>query len=317
MSVQRVKEIYRNKEEDFVFPLKPLYDVQNRQLAIPDKTKLDAVAVADRAAAEWECLPGDSVAQPGQGESSSSGHRDAPIQSLLGSVPEEEVHDAKPLELSKELPDEAANHPKGPASRGEVADAQRDVKLLPNGDTVVFDRVTRKYKGSLRPPHLWPEAWQALSKKRKEEIKKYQDYLRDQPNTTNEQELACAAEDDSGWQFTAAVAADGPPPLVSEDVSVPCPAMPVKPHKNDKHRILIPEHAYPFSALVARPVGKTEIRAHPEAQKALDKEWNKLVAKKTWDESQFYEWADVARDAQRRKVKAHVGRVFEICVEKE
>jgi len=145
---------------------------------------------------------------------------------------------------------------------------------------------------------------------KEEEIKKYQEYLRDQPNTTNEQELACAAEDDSGWQFAAAIAA------VSEDVSVLCPAMPVKPHKNNKHRTLIPEHAYPFSALVARPVGKTEILKHPDAQKALDKEWNKLVAKKTWDESQFYEWRDVAKDAQRRNVKAHVGRVFEICVEK-
>ena len=30
----------------------------------------------------------------------------------------------------------------------------------------------------------------------------------------------------------------------------------------------------------------------------------------------FYEWRDVAKDAQRRNVKAHVGRVFEICVEK-
>ena len=39
MSVQRVRD-YRNKEQDFAFPLKPLYDAQNRQLGIPEKTSL-------------------------------------------------------------------------------------------------------------------------------------------------------------------------------------------------------------------------------------------------------------------------------------
>ena len=54
----------------------------------------------------------------------------------------------------------------------------------------------------------------------------------------------------------------------------------------------------------------------PEAQAALDKEWFKLVKAKAWDELSVREWSDVARQARDANVKAHMGRIFEICVEK-
>jgi hypothetical protein len=72
----------------------------------------------------------------------------------------------------------------------------------------------------------------------------------------------------------------------------------------------------PYSAFVARPVSKKEIQSSAEAQKALQKEWDKLRTAGCWDESQVREWRDVAEEAKNANKKVHVGRIFEICVEK-
>ena len=70
------------------------------------------------------------------------------------------------------------------------------------------------------------------------------------------------------------------------------------------------------NALVARPVGQKEINNTPAAQAALDKEWNNLTSKGAWDYSTVREWDDVSREAIKNKTKVHVGKIFEICVEK-
>ena len=70
------------------------------------------------------------------------------------------------------------------------------------------------------------------------------------------------------------------------------------------------------NALVARPVGQKEINSTPAAQAALDKEWNNLTSKGAWDYSTVREWDDVSREAIKNKTKVHVGKIFEICVEK-
>jgi hypothetical protein len=67
---------------------------------------------------------------------------------------------------------------------------------------------------------------------------------------------------------------------------------------------------------VARPVTKKEAKANPKAMAALDKEWDKLRKQVCWDESRVREWADVSAEAKRKGTKVHVGRVFDICVEK-
>ena len=54
----------------------------------------------------------------------------------------------------------------------------------------------------------------------------------------------------------------------------------------------------------------------PAAEAALVKEWTKLRNATAWDESAVREWRDVADEAKRKGTKAHVGRVFDICVEK-
>ena len=49
---------------------------------------------------------------------------------------------------------------------------------------------------------------------------------------------------------------------------------------------------------------------------APDKEWNNLTNKGAWDYSTVREWDDVSREAIKNKTKVHVGKIFEICVEK-
>ena len=100
------------------------------------------------------------------------------------------------------------------------------------------------------------------------------------------------------------------------------PAMPTVPHEPE-HREKISSNL-PVSedevrelfALVARPVGRREILEDPKAQAALDVEWNKLMVKKAWDMGSVREWKDVSDEAIEKGKKVHVGKVFEICVEK-
>ena len=93
------------------------------------------------------------------------------------------------------------------------------------------------------------------------------------------------------------------------------PQMPVGPC-TFQHRELHPDCAFPFVAVVARPVNKTEARGNAAAQAALAKEWDRLRAVGCWDESRVRAWDDVAADARKTGKKAHVGLVFEIWVEK-
>eukprot|EP00974_Lingulodinium_polyedra_P085296 8258326-Lingulodinium_polyedra.AAC.1 len=57
-----------------------------------------------------------------------------------------------------------------------------------------------------------------------------------------------------------------------------------EPKKTKRHRPRIADPLFPFNACVARPVGKSELAREPEAQKARDKEWNRLRDKYVWDE---------------------------------
>ena len=79
-----------------------------------------------------------------------------------------------------------------------------------------------------------------------------------------------------------------------------------------------------FNACVAKPVSRKEAMGIPLAKAALQAEWDRLRAvpqpgtdrKGCWDQDKVREWRDVRADAKRRGVKAHVGRIFDICVQK-
>ena len=100
------------------------------------------------------------------------------------------------------------------------------------------------------------------------------------------------------------------------------PAMAVTPQWLRSHR---PKAAAPlYNACVAKPVSRKEAMSIPLAKDALQAEWDRLRAvpqpgtdrKGCWDEDKVREWRDVKAEAQRRGVKAHVGRIFDICVQK-
>ena len=79
-------------------------------------------------------------------------------------------------------------------------------------------------------------------------------------------------------------------------------------------------HAFPFNACVARPVDRNERLRTPAAVEAMKKEWDRLRAcrdgKGCWDEDAVRECADVLKEARAKGREVHVGRVFDICVEK-
>ncbi|CAL1139216.1 unnamed protein product [Cladocopium goreaui] len=83
-------------------------------------------------------------------------------------------------------------------------------------------------------------------------------------------------------------------------------------HRKSKTLSLCGSQAQPKE----QPVGKKEIRANPKAQQALDVEWEKLVKKKAWQYETVAEWKVIADKAKKIGKKVHVGKVFEICVEK-
>merc|ERR1712026_499005 len=69
------------------------------------------------------------------------------------------------------------------------------------------------------------------------------------------------------------------------DVSAPAmagceafPRMPLLSKGSGGHRDKIPDCPYPFSACVARPVGRKEIAQEPKAQAAVKAEWDLPLA---------------------------------------
>ena len=66
-----------------------------------------------------------------------------------------------------------------------------------------------------------------------------------------------------------------------------------------EHRAATPS-GYDGLVMVARTVGKREIRSTPKAQAALRKEWDSLRRIKAWDESKVREWRSVQQEARDR-----------------
>ena len=148
------------------------------------------------------------------------------------------------------------------------------------------------------------------AKRTKEEIAKYQERLKagQASDATALAALAFAPEYSDPYELLAE--------LLAENHS-DAPVFPrVKTGANSSHRQKVPEFDFPFSALVARPVGKKEIASEPTAQAALDAEWTKLVKARVWDANAPREWSALSAEARKENRTIHVGRVFEICVEK-
>jgi hypothetical protein len=110
----------------------------------------------------------------------------------------------------------------------------------------------------------------------------------------------------------AAATSEGFHPSLSTSNTTPRMPLRTKPYA---HRSPI-NGSFVYPACVARSVTKKEAKATPKAMEALDKEWNKLHKQTCWDLSRVCEWKPLAMKAQVSGKKLHIGRVFDICVEK-
>ena len=102
----------------------------------------------------------------------------------------------------------------------------------------------------------------------------------------------------------------------SRDYAV-VPSMPISsiPLSQD-HRDFDPILSFPFDLLIAEPMTRAQRRQLPKAQAACDLEWNKLLARGTWDPKSVTEWKTIANNFMDSRRKVHVTKMFEICVVK-
>ena len=94
------------------------------------------------------------------------------------------------------------------------------------------------------------------------------------------------------------------------------PAMPVVTGYVSEHRPRISLMPPLYNACVARSLTMKEMTSHAAGRAAQDSEWSRLRKAGAWNESGVREWAQVSAEAKRTGRKHHVGRVFEVNVEK-
>ena len=178
---------------------------------------------------------------------------------------------------------------------------------IPKDSKTLYDAggtKARRYKGSKKPDSIPSFLWATLSQKQREraieeEAKKLE---------IKKRAASVATGDGSPEHFSIANESDDEFPLM--------PVMPCTVNHEHREKIATPFSVDGYSALVARPVGQKEISNVPEAQKSLDVEWEKLERKMAWDYATVNEWEVLSREARKQGIKIHVGKVFEICVEK-
>ena len=241
---------------------------------------------------------------------------DPPTESLKKEIEDVLVVDTLVSIFSKEPIDQCQSRDAPAPSGGEKeGDDLIEVINVKTGETEKISKAdsryysadgfkTRRYKNSSKPMDIPSFVWQSMSlKARKEAIQK-------------EQKKIALREAASGKKGKPSIVAT---PFVEEE-SESHPIMPTC-NQTPQHRekITPPNHVPDLrlvNSLVARPVNKREIRANPKAQEALDLEWNKLVKKDAWLYDTVTEWKEVSNKAKKSGEKVHVGKVFEICVEK-
>ena len=178
-----------------------------------------------------------------------------------------------------------------------------------------------------RPPTQWVEHWRLMNGKDKEEA--IEEWKIEGPK----REAARAARGifkitDTEEKYNAIMTE------AKAKYAVPdAPAMPVilqanssvRKHskKNKNHRTKHFEKIAPvgtvsenYYALVHTPVDMKKAMQIPDAKKAVDKEWQKLIDKTAWDYDSVRPKADVIAESKRLKKKAHFGSLMDLCHEK-
>ena len=277
--VQRVKEVYHDGKEGISFPLHNQQRQQWLETAGNSDGDFGCPGAPDHAA----------IAPPPPPEPA------PPLPPLLDPPePQPEVGKDEPgAEESKE--------PDLPPA-GEAAVETPKAGKPAYGSWEQGKRVTRKQK-TTRPDEIPPELWTGMS------VKQHAEAIAESLKASCEPKGGAEAASSSSPAAAAWT-------LREADGDDRYPRMPVMAAVVQEHREHEPDRPIWLEACVARPVRKAEISRTPAARAALEKEWQKLYKANTWDESTVMEWSEVAARAKTKGTKAHVGRIFEICVEK-
>ena len=210
-----------------------------------------------------------------------------------------------------------------------------------SGGTVVDDEFTRTYAKSPRPPHITRANWDAA---KNDKLKKWgwqrewnEMYPERAVTEITDELLRAPATAESHAGDGAASAGDGtvtgavagmPPASSGHATAAPAtkpeefPRMPTlksKPKQVHRDKITDQYRTPLFSAGVARPVRKDEIKIKPKAQAAVDVEWAKLRAigdRGCWDEKRVRSKRELLAEYRKSGKKCHWGRIFSLCVEK-
>ena len=179
-----------------------------------------------------------------------------------------------------------------------------DGRPVPKGYVHDGVRLVRYRKGSKRVPGYPSDLWGRLSlKERNRRWEEYQKSLEDKDKDKSDSKGTCAPQanalGDSHERFAV-------------------PSMPVEhcdyePHRSnmralveDKLSEIQKKLDFDLFANVAKVLTKHEISKSPGAQKALDAEWEKLLNKKTWNQSRVKECRSIVEEAKRKGVKVHI-----------
>ena len=194
----------------------------------------------------------------------------------------------------------------------------------------------RRYSGSSKPDSIPPFLWKTMSTKQrrlaiiKDEREKARKAFLDEPvsedpeASSSKARLATAAglEDEFSsiplMPVAPCVGSHSKEETVEDALDVVVlPALSANPEIGQHRCKVLQAHLHPvIHAMVARPVGRKEIESNADAQKSIDVEWHNLESKGAWDYNTAREWSQVVKEAKGRSEKVHVGKIFEICVEK-
>eukprot|EP00435_Cladocopium_sp_Y103_P001822 s5403_g1.t1 len=225
---------------------------------------------------------------------------------------------SKPVEVIEEPVDDADD-------KIEVINPKTDeVEKISKSDPTFYDAggfKARRYKDSSKPLDIPPFVWQSMSVKarreaiREEQMKIAAKEAEKKLKARSEAELKRLEKKKPG------VASSTNQLTHAYENPDEVPIMPTCAYSEQRHRVKLARVSIQsgeraINTLVARPVNRKEIRANPKAQEALDVEWNKLVKKTAWLYDTVAEWKTVSEKAKKSGKKVHVGKVFEICVEK-
>ena len=121
--------------------------------------------------------------------------------------------------------------------------------------------------------------------------------------TKSEDGSQCSSEGEA-WHDDVTLQAQPAAPATCSMINTPLSEM----DEHDERDLVV-------FAMVARPVTKAERLVNAKAMASLDKEWNKLENQRVWIVEKGRSWREVAEEARAKGEVAHVGRIFDICVD--